>query len=113
MPDIDPALPGTSLVTVYEAVNESRREIFVGLSTFFMAEIESRLRHRPELAHWQETDRTRVDAIEYGIPLSVARDFVKRFETAKANQGWKVLSSTELDTAKAAKRRPPEGKAAP
>lgn len=113
MPDIDPDLPGTSLVTVYEAINETRREIFIGLSSYFMNEIEARVRKRPELAHWQATDRTRVDAIEYGIPLSVARDFLKRFETAKANEGWKILSSPELDTAKAERRRPPEGKAAP
>lgn len=109
MPDVDPDTPGSTLVTVYEAINDTKREIFVGISTRFMNDIETRLRARQELAHWKSTDRTRVQAIEYGMPYDAARDFLARYEHAKANAGWKVLSLPSLDDRPIAQSRSRSG----
>lgn len=111
MPDVDPDIPGSTLVTVYEAINDTRRELFIGLSTLFMSDIESRLRARQELAHWKDADRTRVQAIEYGMPYNSAREFLARYEQAKANAGWKILSTRELDERPVERHAPSRGRA--
>lgn len=89
MPDLDPELPESSLVTVYEAVNETRKELYVGLSTFFVPEIERRLRSKLALSHWSPQDRIVIRAIEYGIPLSMAREFTRAYEQSRVDAGWK------------------------
>lgn len=96
MPNIHREISQATLVTVYEAVNETLREMYVGLSLRLMGEIERRLRLKKELAHWGEEDRIVVRAIDYSLPYRDARDFVRRYEQARANSGWNVLSSHHL-----------------
>lgn len=96
MPNLPSDIPGSTLVTVYEAVNEALREIWVGLSMHLIGEIESRLRARKELSHWKPSDRVSVRVVEYSMPMRDARDFVRRYELARANAGWTIISDASL-----------------
>lgn len=96
MPNIRPGVPDSTLVTVYEAVNEPLRELYVGASMYLMGQIADRLQRVKELSHWRRQDRVSVRAVEFSMPLRDALDFVRRYEIAKANAGWNVISANHL-----------------
>lgn len=75
-------------VTVFEAVNDRRREIFVGVTTLPMHELIAR---PPEtIRHWTEGE-TAFRSLEFGLPLDEARAFIERYAQVNAREGWTVL----------------------
>lgn len=99
-----PHLPGdvspSTLVTVYEAVNDARREIYVGLSMNFIGQVELTIREVPELRHWLADEPIRVRGVEYGVPMRDAWDFVERYARSRANAGWRVMPPSQAPSPK-------------
>ena len=90
-PQLPDDVPASTLVTVYEAINDTRREIFVGLSMRFMGDVGLSVRDLPELRHWKAGEDVRVRGVEYGVPMRDAWDFLRRYALSRANAGWNVV----------------------
>lgn len=82
----DPAL------TVYEVVNETFRELVVGVTERTMAGlIASHRFHRPEpLAGW--LGQPRYCSVEFGLTRQEAVEYARRWAQTRSREGWRVSS---------------------
>lgn len=87
--------PPQDLVTIYEAVNHTRKETHIGSTDMLINElIETHRRQSPEtMRHWKEDDRVDYICLAYSISLAEAPAFIQKAEKEKAAKGWKVLSN--------------------
>lgn len=86
-------LPDHHLITVYEAANDTRREVYVGTTNLLIDQL-IRAFHSflPRVArHWKKEDRILFRCVEYSIPVSEARKFIDGYAKSDALKGWKVL----------------------
>ena len=80
-------------VSVFEAVNETLREFFIGTTTLpgdppALAEaVVTR-----DLAHWQKDHKISCRIVETGLAFDEALKFVERHAFAAARTGWTVLT---------------------
>jgi hypothetical protein len=81
------------LVAVFEAVNESRKEIYLGTTSRLIASLIKEFRTAPpeRVAHWKRRHRVRFYFIEYAISRRAAAALVKRNAPRRADESWKVF----------------------
>lgn len=84
-----PALP---LVTVYEAVNETLKEVYLESSQLPISQIARFLRSDPppELSHWRPEHRVHYRPVAT-LPRRDAEAFIARYADSGAFFGWRVL----------------------
>lgn len=80
--------------TVFEVVNEKRREIFVSLTIAPMVEAIAALsRARPAaIKSWQLSDATTFRSIEFGLSEKDARAFIANYAKTGLPEGWRFLT---------------------
>lgn len=85
-----------SRVTVYEVLNGTRREIFVGIVARPMVELVGTFRSALPLqaAHWSAADRLEFRSVEFGMTESDARAFIEGYASALAPSGWRMIRET-------------------
>jgi hypothetical protein len=85
-------MPATkSQYTVFEAINKSRKEIFIGVTRSPVFETVAELRHarsRP-VADWDPEDRVIVRSLEFGLSLKQAKLLVSGYTHSKPPKGWR------------------------
>jgi hypothetical protein len=80
--------------TVYEAVNDTLREVYVGMSSAGMHHVMTRRGHArpPAIHHWQPDHAVSYRSVEFSLAASYAVDFVAAHAKTLARPGWTVLS---------------------
>ena len=79
-----------SLVTVFEAVNATAKEIFVGMTKDPMHELISRHRESPPVKHWLSSHEIDYRSVEFDLPVSDASQFISRYVEAIRRGKWVV-----------------------
>jgi len=90
---VDQTRNASDLLSVYEVLNETRGELYVG-TTWRLNDLNDFSHMTPPKAvrHWQPGDRLRFRTIEYGLPQADAGDFIERYRTSDLVKAWKVLT---------------------
>lgn len=80
------------LVLVFEAVNETLGESFVGATSLPLAVVRERHRTQPptSIAHWLPDHRVEYRAVESGLSAVECRDFVPAYAKA-AHAGRRIF----------------------
>ncbi|MBI2789844.1 MAG: hypothetical protein HYX59_14310 [Elusimicrobia bacterium] len=93
MSDLSRPDSGPPLVAVYEAINDSLRETYLGTTELpEEAVAEGFRRTRPSrAAHWEERHAVTVNIVERGLRLHDARDFLTHYAASLEAVGWKTL----------------------
>lgn len=80
------------LVSVYEVLNETRGELYIG-TTWRLKDLEDFSRMTPPAAtrHWEKGDALRFRTIENGIPNADAPAFVAAYSGSNLVSRWRVL----------------------
>jgi hypothetical protein len=81
------------LMIVFEAVNESLQEIFMGATSLPLAIVERRHQERrPELVgHWSHEHRITYRAVESGLSAREAPTFLSGYAQTANRFGWKTF----------------------
>lgn len=79
--------------TVYEAVNEKTREIFVGYTSVQMFEAERSLRSAPPagIRHWDFDDVRDFRSVEFDLREEDAKKFVAGYARMTPPADWRYL----------------------
>lgn len=90
---MDKILAEISNATVFEVVNETLGEVYVGTTRGTMAElIESFRRERPKaLAHWRREHRLNFRSIEFDLPQQAADAFVRNYAASIERLGCRAI----------------------
>jgi hypothetical protein len=85
----------SDLVTVFEAANDTTKELYVGVTSLFIdAVIRSHYRRPPrEIAHWAREHQISYRCVEYAMPRDAASEFVKNYTQSTAVKGWKTVGA--------------------
>ena len=81
-------------LTVFKAINKTRKEILVGTTIFGMHQLieQHRVARPPAISHWKQSDKVDYRSIKVNLPVE---DAVELVETCAQNltrtSGWKVL----------------------
>lgn len=79
-----------ALVDIFEIVNETRGEIFIGLVGQPEGVVDV-LEHPPaEISHWRPSDDIDARSVAYTMPMDDARKFLEIYLTKVDRPGWKV-----------------------
>jgi hypothetical protein len=86
----DTALP---LVAVYEAINDSLRETYVGTTSLPFDAVASHFRRNPPpaAAHWKTEQKVIVNIVEDSLRLNDALDFIQHYAASLEAVGWRAL----------------------
>lgn len=81
------------LMIVFEAINESLQEIFIGATSLPPLIVERRHQeHRPELiAHWLPDQRISYRVVESGLSAQEAPTFLAGYAGTAKRFGWKTF----------------------
>ena len=81
------------LMIVFEAVNESLQEIFIGATSLPLPIVQRRHQeHRPGLiGHWQDAHRISYRVAESGLSCQEAPTFLKGYAGTAQRFGWKTF----------------------
>lgn len=81
----------TTKVTVFEASNESRREVYIATTTLSMNALITRLgQRRPAaLRHWRPAEPVRFRSLEFGMAPADAAAYIRGY--ASGRSGWRVI----------------------
>jgi hypothetical protein len=89
-------MPKNPVVTVFEAVNLSRREIFIAATTLPIHEVVAR--HAAalpeEIHHWRPDEFVDHRSLEFGMEAPVAADFIEKY--AATQPGWRVIATKRI-----------------
>lgn len=79
--------------TIYEAVNESLLEIYIGMSSLGMHHVMTRRGHTrpPAIHHWLPDHVVSYRSVEFNLAASFAADFITERAKAAQRPGWTVL----------------------
>jgi hypothetical protein len=93
MPPPAKSTPQHHLVSVFEAVNDSAKEIYLGTTILLSEQLTAQFQRTPPpaVAHWKPGQRVFVKVVEYSIPLKDARAFIDHYAESAASAGWAVL----------------------
>lgn len=85
-------MPGAK-VTVFEAVNETLSELYVGSTELSVHDLIARNAARPpaEIAHWGPEHRVDYRSLEFGLEPASARDFIVNYAAALAKGARRVI----------------------
>lgn len=81
------------LVTVYEAVNDSLKEAYIGTTASPHEDLAARFRgNRPPAAsHWDPDHTVSVNIVENSLRLDDARDFMVHYAASLEAVGWRTI----------------------
>ena len=85
--------PGAAdIVSIYEVLNETRGELFIG-ATWRLKDLLGFQQMTPPavVRHWELGDRLRFRTVEYGIPNADARAFIETYAKSDLVKAWKVV----------------------
>ena len=89
---MDTAPSSGDLVSVYELVNETRKEIFSATAPRVdQNEQPAELAPPLAVAHWGSADEVYQRIVEYAMPLRNAQGFMKAYALSWLAKGWRVL----------------------
>ena len=80
--------------TVFEAVNETLHEIFVGMTAAGMGTMQRSVKP-VEIRHWLDTHAITYTSLEFSLAASHAAEFVETHAKKAAKPGWTILTSHE------------------
>ena len=82
------------LVTVYEAINETLKEVYVGTTSLFIDQLGARFLTRlpPNVAHWRADHNILYHAVEYAIYRRDAAEFIDRYAKSASLETWRVFT---------------------
>jgi hypothetical protein len=86
-------MPETGGVTVFEVVNEKRKELFVGRTTLPMNALIAHHRAAPPAAMkgWSKDDAA-YHALEFGLTAPAAIEFARGYVASFRRDGWRVVT---------------------
>lgn len=84
--------PG-NLVTVFEASNVTRKEIYAGTTGYLLERLVKDFKTAPPkaAAHWRRDDEIAYHCVEYALPPEDAESFLDGYARTAAILGWKVV----------------------
>ena len=79
--------------TVFEVINERRREIYVAKTDKAMFELVLELRRRlpPGIAAWRQEDITAIRSVEFSLTSEDADFFIKNYRGTGLPENWKFV----------------------
>lgn len=85
--------PDSSKVTVFEAINETLKEFYIGTTTLAASELESLAQSVAFRAntHWEPGQKIDYRVVEEGLGLEEALAFIKSYAKTAMRTGWKVV----------------------
>lgn len=85
-------LPEHHLICVFEAANDSRKEVYLGTSRHLIGQLVRDFAARLPRAvrHWRKEDRVRLRCLEYSIQAGEAGAFIDAYARSGALEGWTV-----------------------
>ena len=90
---MDAASKSEDLVSVYELVNETRKEVYLATITRVDEnEPLPEIAQPPTVAHWDSNDEVYQRVVAYTMPLKNANGFIKAYATSWQLKGWRVLA---------------------
>lgn len=86
-------LPEQHLVTVFEAVNETLREVYVGTTTHLVEVLTRLFLERPPggVRHWSTAHKITVRCVEYSVAVHDVSEFIEAYAGSEALRSWKVI----------------------
>lgn len=80
-------------LTIYEIINEKRREIYVGSTDLPIFQLVREIAgKRPKaIKHWDLSDATSVRSIEFELGPRQAEKFIKDYAESRLPSGWRYL----------------------
>lgn len=80
------------LILIFEAVNDTLQEIFIGATSLPLLSIEKRHRQEPPtpIRHWRPEHKVTYHAVETGLSAKFSADFLPAYARA-AHSGWKTF----------------------
>jgi hypothetical protein len=87
------------LVTVFEAINHTRKEIFVGVTTQRVPEsIHARTKDASgQIAHWKGAETVECRSIADNVRVQDACRFAAHYAAAIAGTGWRIILQMLFD----------------
>jgi len=88
-------VPEETRYTVYEAVNISRKEIFIGITSRKIFEAMAQLMENdrpPCIKHWDAADAIDIRSVEFDLSAAGAKEFLKEYVRNRALIGWRCLA---------------------
>jgi len=86
----------SDVVVIYEAVNQTLKEIYVGMSDKPTTPNDLARQHALSLPlpinHWEPDHNISYRLVETGLPLQDARDFIHAYAVEISNVGWRVVT---------------------
>lgn len=84
---------GPPLVVVYEAVNDTLKEAYLGTSDLPYESVAARFRQSPPppAAHWDPDHTVSVNIVESSLRLDDARDFIVHYAASLEAVGWRTI----------------------
>lgn len=97
-----PPLPQHHLVTVYEVVNETLGEVYLGTTNLLSPKLARDFERFPPkaIARWRARDRVILRCLVYAIPLREAEAFVRKFAVLGKRRARRVLYERSIDKKK-------------
>jgi hypothetical protein len=83
-------------VTVFEAINLSRREIFVGATKLAMSELMANFGAvaPPEVSHWLPGEPVDYRSLEFDMDPAAADAFIRNYAATQAD--WRVITARRI-----------------
>lgn len=96
MPIGSAKLRGDHLITVYEAINLSRLEVYLGTTTLLAAQLEAEFRKNvpQQVAHWGDPSGVVIRCLEYSVPKKEASALIERYAARESLRSWTVHRET-------------------
>jgi hypothetical protein len=83
-------------VVVFEAVNDTLREFYVGISTLPLTADEIANRHREDppaaIAHWKKEHQVWYRCVDPGLSAPESQSFIRSYVERIAQPEWKALA---------------------
>ncbi len=89
-------IPANTTVVIFEAVNESLKEFFVGISTVPLTADEIQSRHQQEppqaIKHWKPEHQIWYRCVDPALSSAEGPAFVQSYMEKLIGSGWKALA---------------------
>jgi len=97
-----PPLPQHHLITVYEVVNETLREVYLGTTSLLAPQLAVEFKRRPPRAvtRWRANDRMILRCLAYAIPLREGQTFIRKYAALGRRRARRVLVEEFLKAGK-------------
>lgn len=88
-----PPLPQHHLITVYEVVNETLGEVYLGTTNLLALQLSEKLRTDPPraIARWRPEHRVMLRCLVYAIPLKEGQAFIRKYAVLGTRRARRVL----------------------